>query len=163
MHGLFQGATMDSVLPNKPVPSAVDEPASRAEPEQEIDVWWGAYAGRTMLPSFLLCGLLSVLIAAAATYAWRAYDLPPLLVRYIAYALVGFLWFIQLSRWVYRILTRTYRLTTRRLLLEKTFRYARYVAVELRHVTDVRADQTPLERRLGVGRLHLSVVGCSTP
>ena len=33
-----------------------------SEEQQEIDLWWGAYAGRTMTPSFIICALLTGLL-----------------------------------------------------------------------------------------------------
>jgi membrane protein YdbS with pleckstrin-like domain len=128
---------------------------SPAEENQEVDVWWGCYAGRTMLPSFVLCGLLTALIIAGAGYAWLGYDLPPLEARYSAYALVGAVWLWQLVRWGYRVLTLNYRLTTQRLFLARSFFAVPYTHVDLRRITRVDVSRSLLERRLGVGRLHI--------
>src|SRR5262249_55737708 len=119
------------------------------------DVWWGAYASRTMLPSFIVCGL----ITAGVTAVWLdwgvEYRLSELTARYTAYAVIGPLWLFQLGRWLYRILTRTYRLTTRRLYIERTFVHVPARIVDLRRVTDVAVESTALERRLKVGRVRL--------
>src|SRR5438067_10868763 len=45
------------------------EPAAAAS-NQEIDVWWGAYAGRSMSPMFALCTLVSVNISLVIGWAW---------------------------------------------------------------------------------------------
>jgi hypothetical protein len=123
--------------------------------EEERDIWWGSYAGRTMLPSFVLSGLLTLLICLTAWYIWQRYDTDPLTARYVAYALVGPLWLFQLGRWSHRLFLVDYRLTTRRVFLERCFSYAPFVAVELRHVAKVLVQRTGVERWLGVARISL--------
>ena len=54
-----------SESPNRPGSSSLDYPKAPAE---EIDVWWGSYAGRAMLPGFLLCLLLTLLLLALDGY-----------------------------------------------------------------------------------------------
>lgn len=125
-----------------------------ADDEQETDVWWGAYASRTMLPGFIVCGLITAGVTAV-WLDWVEYHLSELTARYTAYAVIGPLWSFQLGRWLYRILTRTYRLTTRRLYIERTFFHVPTRIVGLRHVTDVAVESTTLERRLNVGRVRL--------
>ncbi len=131
--------------------------------EQEVDIWWGAYNSRAMLPSFALCVLLSAIVALLAAYVWRRYDLPPLAVRYSAYAVIGIIWLAQIARWIYRVLTKTYRLTTRRLYIERTFLYSPFVVVDLSNVTDVRVEQSAFQRRLRVGRIRVYVQGQDRP
>jgi membrane protein YdbS with pleckstrin-like domain len=125
-----------------------------ADDEQETDVWWGAYASRTMLPGFIVCGLITAGVTAV-WLGWVEYHLSELTARYTAYAVIGPLWLFQLGRWLYRILTRTYRLTTRRLYIERTFFHVPARIVDLRRVTDVAVESTALERRLKVGRVRL--------
>jgi hypothetical protein len=120
---------------------------------QEVDVWWGAYAGRTMAPSFVLCGLATVALLAAAAYLWTAYDLPPLQVRYTAYGLIAALWLVQLLLWGYRTVSLTYRLTTHRLLRDHGFVRPAAGELPLACITTVRVERTALERLLGVGRI----------
>jgi hypothetical protein len=127
----------------------------RPEETQEVDVWWGSYAGRTMLPSFVLCGLLTAGIAAAASYAWLDYHLPPLAVRYSAYGLTGIIWLVQLVRWGLRVLVLSYRLTNRRLFLARSFTGAPFLQVDLGRVAGVEVFRTAMQRRLGVGRLEI--------
>jgi hypothetical protein len=156
---------MGQEKPDKPATASevLARAPGRDDADQEVDVWWGAYSSRALLPSFAVCGVLTALIGAGAAYAWQAYDLPALPVRYTAYALVGAIWAVQLGRWALRVLTKTFRLTSRRLFLERTFAYGPFLAVELSRVTDVRVVQSPLERRLKVGRLQISSPDLASP
>jgi hypothetical protein len=123
------------------------------EKTQEVDVWWGAYAGRTMVPSFVLCGLVTAAVLGGGAYLALAYDPPPLHLRYIAYALLAALWLVQLLRCGYRTISITYRLTTHRLLRDHGFIRPAAGEVLLACITAVRVKRSPLERLLGVGRV----------
>src|SRR5713226_9961117 len=48
-----------------PPPNATQE--RRGARAAEVDLWWGSYASRTMLPSFVLCVFLT---GAIADLAW---------------------------------------------------------------------------------------------
>ena len=50
-------------------PAAVDAPSGPAE---EVDVWWGSYAGRAMAPSFAVCICLTALIYFGAAGGCRS-------------------------------------------------------------------------------------------
>lgn len=146
---------MESV-PLVPTPEPRREPAVAISPDdhQETDVWWGAYTSRAMLPSFVVCGLLTVSLIAL-WLGWVDYHVSALEARYTAYAVIGPLWLVQLGCWLYRILTRTYRLTTRRLYVERTFFHVPARVVDLGQITEVRVISSALQRKLKVGRVHL--------
>jgi hypothetical protein len=159
---------MGSVSSDKPVPDRNDPPALEAVPTppapaaagdkaQEVDVWWGACSSRALLPGFLLSGLLVGVVAGVGWYlrAWRGWD--SYLVRYTGYALVAAILAVQLTRWVYRVLTFNYRLTTCRLLLERNFLSSGRGEVELKRVAQVLVVRDTLERLLGVGRIRVVV------
>jgi membrane protein YdbS with pleckstrin-like domain len=127
---------------------------------QETDVWWGSYAGRTMLPSFVLCSLATATLVWAAFAIWEeglGYD-PA---RYAFYGLMGGLWLWQFIRWGYRIIAYNYRLTTRRLFCMRGFLYSRDPAVELDRVATVTVEQSPLERLLGCGTIIILLEGAA--
>jgi membrane protein YdbS with pleckstrin-like domain len=130
---------------------------------EEVDVWWGSYAGRTLLPSFAVCVFLTLSAIVVAVYLQRRYDLDPLAVRYGVYAIAAVLWLGQLARWSYRVLTFSYRLTTRRLLLERSFFNSLRAAIYLRRIARIDVTQRPLERALGVGRIHVIEESKSVP
>jgi hypothetical protein len=120
---------------------------------EEIDVWWGSYAGRKMVPGFVLSGLLTAVFFGLAWYfrEWHGN-----VVRYWVQVAMGGLWTIELAWWVYRLVSAGYRLTTRRLLYYwGLFRPIR-LEVDLKDVTQVIVEQKPLDRLLGVGRLRIA-------
>jgi hypothetical protein len=123
--------------------------------DQEVDAWWGSYAGRTMLPSFIVCGILTAITIAGAWLVWWRHELDTLPARYSAYALIGPLWLFQLGRWLYRILTLSYRLTNRRLIIARYFSYAPFVEIPLTRVGNVLVELNPFDRWTGVGRLRI--------
>jgi hypothetical protein len=147
------------------MPPAADDTSkdSPAGPEQEVDMWWGSYSIRALFPGLVLCGLLTVIIGVAAGYAWRVAFIPADAVRYTAYGLVALLWAVQLCRSAYLVLTKTYRLTNFRLYLEKTFRRSPFRRIDLAQITDVRVEQSSLERRLGIGRIRIWGEGLRKP
>src|SRR5437588_6255394 len=85
---------------------------------QEVDIWWGSYAGRSMWPSFLACLLVTGGLAWGAWYLWSYQDYHPQLLRLGVYCLAAWTWLIQLIRLGYRTVTFNYRLTTARLFLD---------------------------------------------
>ncbi len=141
-----------SPSPSSPV-SEVKEPGTSTDDSEEVEVWWGSYAGRTMVPDFVLCGLLTVGIFGAAWYsgAWNGSE--PL--RLTAQLLAGALWLLQGGRWAYRVVSINYRLTTRRLFCDRGFYHPANREVELAHVNHVLVIRGPLERLLGVGRIRV--------
>ncbi len=157
-----------SALPGAASSLSAPDSSSRADPKEEeeerdrgpetdeIDIWWGSYAGRTMLPGFLLCLLLTISLLALDWYLEtrnRRSDL----VSSAVLGLAGALWLFEGSRWVYRMIAVNYRLTNRRLLCTHGFKLPDSWAVELARVTEVAVVCGPLERLLGVGRICIQV------
>jgi hypothetical protein len=147
--------------PNEPPPTVeAPQPCGQgaeagSDAEQETDVWWGSYAGRAMVPSFLVCGLLSAAFAVGAWYIADAFPDIPYPPRYLAYVLTALVWLVQMLRWGYRTVTINYRLTTRRLFRDDGFTKPSRV-VELARMKAVAVEQLgPLARRLGIGRLRI--------
>jgi hypothetical protein len=143
--------------PAAPAPTAAPSPVSSnreqaaAAPEEEIDVWWGSYSMWTMTPSLLVCILLTGAIVWAAWYFLPLRDLPLVL-----FTLMGTLWLVQTIRWAYRIVFYNYRLTTRRLLLDRGLLYPSGVQAELARIASVQVQTNGIEKRLGVGRIVIS-------
>jgi hypothetical protein len=131
---------------------------------QETDIWWGAYAGRTMMPSFVICTLLTGLLVFVVWMLWPKNEdrPPPYLERYTTYILVGAVWLFQLIRWGYRILAINYRLTTRRLFCQRGF-YTPFTAIDLTSIATVRIERDALEGYLKVGRLRIVPVDNGQP
>jgi membrane protein YdbS with pleckstrin-like domain len=131
---------------------AEDARATRApaSPVEEVELWWGAYSGWTMVPSFTVCGFLTGGIVWAAWY-W----MPPGWVKPTALGAAGAVWLMQLARWGYRVLGYNYRLTNCHLWLAHGIRRRAVSVVGLIGVEKVTVERTWLERQLGVGRVRL--------
>jgi hypothetical protein len=134
-----------------PAPAeARDRAAADPALPEEVDVWWGSYSGRTMMPSLLVCLLLTGAIAWAS---W--YYLPARLVRLTIFGLVGAVWLAQTVRWAYRIFGFNYRLTTRRLFRDRGFLYTDAAQAELTGIAQVVVESTWYERLVGVGDVRV--------
>jgi hypothetical protein len=116
--------------------------------DEEVDVWWGSYAARTMLPSFVVCLVLTVLIDLVC---WLL--LPRSFLRGSVVGLTGLLWLAQLLRWLRRILGYNYRLTDRRLFVEHGLVAPVTAEAELTRVKALKVGASYLNRLLGVGRV----------
>jgi membrane protein YdbS with pleckstrin-like domain len=134
----------------------------RALQTEETDTWWGSYAGRTMLPGFLLCLLLTVVLLILDWYLetrQRRSDL----ISSAVLGLAGAVWLFQGTRWVYRMIAVNYRLTNRRLLYTSGFKLPETWAIDLARITRVSVVTGSLERLLGVGRIHIQVDNADSP
>ena len=125
------------------------------EADQEVDVWWGSYAGRTMLPSFLVCLLLTGLIISLA---WAYVDRGE--VKLTVLGLGGAVWLVQLVRFAWRYFGFTYRLTSKRLFCGMG---RRPLSVLLADIAEVRDEHNGLEKLVGVGRICLTFVDKMRP
>jgi hypothetical protein len=148
-----ENATTPSPEPADAVPKgAPSSPGKRetpaAEPEEEVDVWWGAYSMWTMTPSLVICILLSVAIIVAV-WSFRSLRDVPLL----SFTVGGAIWLVQTIRWAYRIIFYNYRLTTRRLLADRGLFYPDSAQVDLASVAQVQVQTNWVEKRVGVGRI----------
>jgi hypothetical protein len=134
---------------------------SLSDKNQETDVWWGSYAGRTMTPSFVVCGLLTGLLIWGVWLIWPKQEDRPYLERYTTYILVGAVWIFQLIRWGYRLVAINYRLTTRRLYCQRGFQTAATTTVDLKQIATIRIERNVWESYLRVGRLRIVSVNNS--
>src|SRR5262245_61647837 len=126
----------------------VPSPSSCSELVEEIDLWWGSYATRTMLPSFLVC------IAATVAAAWLTWIfLPPGFFIPSFVALAGSIWLLQLVRWGYRFFGFNYRLTTRRVVCSRGLLYGPGAELDLATVARVHVYRRWDERLLQVGQV----------
>jgi hypothetical protein len=115
---------------------------------EEVDLWWGSYATRTMLPSFLVC------VAATVAVAWLTWVfLPPGFVKPTFVALAGSIWLLQLVRWGYRFFGFNYRLTTRRVVCSRGLLYGPGAELDLATVARVHVYRRWDERLLQVGQV----------
>jgi len=121
---------------------------SEVDENQEVDVWWGSYAGRTMWPSFLVClGLTGLIIL----FAWINVDRGQLKLTILG--LSAGVWLIQLGRFAYRYFGFTYRLTSKRLFRNRS---RQPLQVFLTDVGEVSVEQNGFEKLVGVGRVFIT-------
>jgi hypothetical protein len=144
-------------LPNEPQPAAVSAPVG------EVDVWWDGYAVRALLPSFIVCVLLSAGIIAASYYLWGEHGLRANLVRWLAYELNIALWLYHAARWAWRLGGNIYRLTTRRLYCWRRILSRPHATIELPAIRAVLVEQTPFEQWLKVGSIIVQAEGQLAP
>jgi hypothetical protein len=151
------------MTPDPAVPSAETLPGALLRPVlpsattrgEETDLWWGSYSGWTMLPSFVLCALITGVAAVGMYLLASDYGHGPALARHEFYAAAAVLWLWQLLRWARRAVGLTYRLTTQRLFGPEGFLYPRGPVVALSEVTAVLIEQSRMERWLDVGQLRV--------
>lgn len=161
LHGAASSLTdADSSFPADPTKRAA-QPGPVVESE-EIDIWWGSYAGRTMLPGFLLCLLLTVFLLALDWYLETRHTRSDV-ISSVVLGLAGAIWLFQGTRWVYRMIAVNYRLTNRRLLYARGFKLPNCWAIELARVADVSVLRGPFERLWGVGRIEIQVQERNSP
>jgi membrane protein YdbS with pleckstrin-like domain len=146
----------EASLPVSHVPETGDRAEQSPDVQQEVDLWWSGYAGRAMWPSFTIAGLAVIAIIGVTAYGARQ-GMDSLTMRYTAYVLLALVTGVQIGIWLFRLATWNYRLTTRRLLIERTFINKRFEPIELAHIKHVELMQTPFERMVGVGNLRLVV------
>jgi uncharacterized membrane protein YdbT with pleckstrin-like domain len=136
-------------MPAQPAPP--DGATGRAvTEEEEIDVWWGSYSMTTMVPSLLVCLILTGLIIWAA---WKF--VPRGYVQVTVLSLTGAVWLVQGVRWAYRVFGYNYRLTSRRIYADHGFLYRGYAALDLEAVASVQVKRTWTQRLLGVGQIWI--------
>lgn len=153
-----------TVAPSRDAPGVQEErpvmPPREDAPAGEVDLWWGSYSGRAMVPSFAGCLTLTLGLVIGACWVVNANVQEAATARHECYALAAALWLFQVVRWAYRVVGFNYRLTTRRLLWGQGFLYPPAPPVELADVKQVRTEQTWLEHRLDIGRV---IVTASSP
>jgi hypothetical protein len=142
-----------------------------SEPGQEVEIWWGGYAARTMLPAFTLCGLLTLSVLLIGRLVWEESAVPHTLVGHLVLYLVLVIWVVVLVRWAYLTVSITYRVTSHRLYHQRGFGHPAPEPIELARVSAVRVEQKIWERWVGVGRLRIetddgkatTLIGIRTP
>jgi len=138
-------------------------PDGTAPAAQEVDVWWGGYDPRALVPSVLVGLFFTSIIIVVAYMLWGEYGVRAALARWLAYYLNGFMWLVHLLYWAYRVAGHAYRLTTARLLVWKGFFGLPPPPVALPDLETATVVQTRLEKYLGVGRIVVRVRGRRRP
>jgi membrane protein YdbS with pleckstrin-like domain len=124
---------------------------------EETDVWWGAYSVRTLIPHCIACVLLSAVVLAVAWFegAWHGSTL----LHHLTIGLVAGTWTLLVAYGLYRASAFSYRLTTRRLFINRSFRFhsPAAIGIPLRRIVRVTVERDPFERLSGVGRIRIQL------
>jgi membrane protein YdbS with pleckstrin-like domain len=122
----------------------------------EEDIAWGHYSGRALLPSFIVCGLLSL---ALLTGGWFFEDIRGIGQDFgslIFFEVTIAIWIVQISRWLYRGSTYTYRLTNKHLYIDRGFLYDRQAPIPLAKIAKVEWGCDVLGYYAGVGWVRVT-------
>jgi hypothetical protein len=117
----------------------------------EVDVWWGSYAGRAMTPSFAVCIVLTGLIYLIVR-VWvpeRGWQ------QFTFVAIAGAVWLVQLARWARRFFTWNYRLTTCYLYVDRGLRPLIAQRIALKNIERVEMQRNWLQKCLQIGDLWI--------
>jgi hypothetical protein len=132
--------------------------ASKRAQDEEVEIWWGGCAVRTIAPSFVLCLMLTVLLVAIASRlgAWR----DEVIVRYATRIILAGIWLLQIGVSCYRLTAINYRLTNRRLIIGRDFSLGSppEAGLPLEQVHQVVVERTFLDRLLRVGNVRVVAV-----
>jgi hypothetical protein len=129
--------------------------------DEEVDLWWGSFSGRTLAPDFVICGLLTVTTLGLAWYfrTWHGASV----VRSVALVLTGLFWCAELAHVAYRCIAVNYRLTTRALYYDYGFFWPVRIEHSLSDIAQVVVERNLFERLLGVGRLRVLAKDAALP
>jgi hypothetical protein len=128
-------------------------------PDEEIDLWWGSYAGRTMAPSFAVCIALTALIYGAV----RVFVPERGWLQLTFFGLTSIVWLVQLTRWCYRFFTCNYRLTTRYLYVDRGWRPLVSQRFPVSAIDRVEACSSRPATWLGVGEIWVWFADANLP
>jgi hypothetical protein len=143
---------------SQPLPDAAVREAA-APTHEEVDVWWGSYAGRAMTPSFVVCGLLTAACFVAAQHL--APERGWLQLTFTAFASV--VWLVQMLRWCHRFFTCNYRLTTRYLYVDRGFMPLVAQRFALSTIRTVQVEHNPWAKFLDFGNVRVYFEDNSQP
>jgi hypothetical protein len=123
---------------------------------EELDLWWGSYDGRKLVPWVILYAMLTTLLFG---FAWYFKEWHGNVVRYWVQLATGILWSVQLVRWSYRLISTSYRFTTHRLLYYRSLIRPVRQDMQLKDVAKVTVEQGRLDRLMDVGAVRVQNSG----
>ena len=132
---------------------------SFAADEAEPDLAWKGYSSAAMLPSFLVCLLLSALLLTGGWFFEEVRGLGEEEGSFIFFAATVAVWVVQAVRWLYRGASYVYRLTPRHVFLDWGFLYYPVPPVPLGQVVAVTWGYAFWGRPFRVGWVRLRVEG----
>jgi len=126
--------------------------APMAPPGEEVDVWWGSYAFRGLLPALAASLVLTALIA------WGSWLFVPHGWKELAFISLGsLLWAGQALRGCHRYFGYNYRLTTHRLFRDRGVLRPHTIRVNLADVAHVAVRRFGLDRLGGLAQIRITL------
>lgn len=122
----------------------------RPDPSQP-DLAWRSYSGWTMIPSFLLCIGLTVVLLMSRWFFDEARSLVEQFSLLGLFGVTWAIWLVQLFRWFYRGSTYVYRLTPQFIFIDRGFLYMPEPPIPLAEVTKVEWGTDLFGRYTGIG------------
>jgi len=108
-----------------------------------------------MLPSFIVCGAVSIVLLTGRWFIAEADNLVERIGVLVLFGLIWGMWIIQSLGWIYRGATYMYRLTPRWLFIDRGFLWKPEPAIELDKVSQVVSGGDRLGRWFGVGWVEI--------
>jgi hypothetical protein len=138
----------DDTHPEVEVPARARTAAPDAA---DVDVWWGGYWGWALLPSWLVCLAVAGVLGVSTWILFRNTGYG----QVVTLTASGGILLVQLLRWAMRFFGRTYRLTNRRLFVERGIFRPAFLLVDLVQLTRVEVRADWLDRLVRVGHIEL--------
>jgi membrane protein YdbS with pleckstrin-like domain len=126
--------------------------------EEERELWTGRYSRRTLIGTWLLCSLVTVLALVAGAMWVRNGT-----VWIILLVILLIIWGYPGLLLTYRRMSIRYRLTTQRFFHEKGILRHITDRIEVIDIDDITYDQTILQRMVNVGTIHVTSSDRSHP
>ncbi|MBN2447647.1 MAG: PH domain-containing protein [Phycisphaerae bacterium] len=137
-------------------PRAHFEPATgrdgeQLDPANEQDLWRGRASWKTLYPTLVLWALLTIVVCVLLKMSAESWQ--PMWWGLLVCVVVLI---VLVIRGAYRIIARSYRITTQRLFIRRGIMTQTVDQTELLRVDDVSMRQTLLERVLGIGQVSIT-------
>ncbi|RMF99583.1 MAG: zinc-ribbon domain-containing protein [Planctomycetota bacterium] len=118
--------------------------------EEEMDLWKGGYSGKAMVGTWILLGLITVVLLVGAVMLNQPWG-------WIAWLVVtAAMWLWSLCVLAYRKMSVDYLLTSQRFIHKSGILKRRTDRIEVIDIDDVTYEQGIIERMFGIGTIRIS-------
>lgn len=159
--GAASGFTSNSERASDPVPKTASEKFTKAtegrDSVEEETLWEGTYAGKAMLGSYLVGGLITIAIFALGIYVREAW------LWYVALGVFLVVWTYIMYGYAKNRFGVRYRLTTHRFFHETGIILHKTDLIEVIDIDDITYTRTIIDRLTGVGTIKIDSSDRSHP
>ena len=131
-------------------PRFIQPPTSQPADEGEQELWRGGYSGKDMYEAWTLYALLSLVLLGLCIWVQQSWF------WWVSVVVIVVLWLRGVLVVLYRKLSVSYRLTTRRFFHEKGILRRVTDRIELIDINDITVDQKLINRLVGVGTIKIT-------